>query len=138
MLRLACLAVFPVVFILFAACASNKPAPSAAPAYSGTVQKAYEVTKQGKDIPGMNLLDRVGTVLGPKLRRSGQTHQYVLRTPTGQVMAQSDAEFAVGDCLDVIPRGDDARGPAFRLGEAQLVRSENCPAPAESHAQSGN
>ena len=134
MLRLACLA----VFVVLAACASDKPAPRADSAYSGRVQKAYEVTKQGKDIPGMNLLDRVGAALGPKLRRSTQTHQYVLSTPTGQIMAQSDEQFAVGDCLDVIPRDDASRGPAFRLGEAQLVRSEKCPAPAESHAPSGD
>jgi hypothetical protein len=114
-----------------AACAGVKSAPPGDVAYSGPVQKAYPVTKQGKDlVPGIpRLLGKYASlysnVVGPKLRRSGETNQYVVRTPTGQIMAQSDDEFEVGDCVDVIPLGN-AEGPAYRLGQAQLVPSDKC------------
>jgi len=94
--------------------------------YAGTVQKVYPVTLQGRDLPGMRLLGRVGALLGPKLRKSSETNQYVVRTPTGQIMAQSDDEFSVGDCVEVIPQGDAASGPAFRYGQAQILKSDSC------------
>jgi len=123
-LRFALLA----VLVILAACATKKSAPPGDVAYSGTVQKAYQVTRQGKDlVPGMNrLLGKYANALGPKLRRSGgETNQYVLRTPTGQIMAQSDDEFTLGDCVDVVPLGDP-EGPAYRLDQVQLVPSEKC------------
>ena len=93
--------------------------------YSGTVQKVLLVVRQGAEVPGMKLFGKVGSVLGPALRQKTETHQYVVRTPTGQIMAQSDSEFSVGDCVQVIP-SPQASGPAFRYGEADVVRSEGC------------
>src|SRR4051794_35823432 len=124
-MRFACLVLLPL-----AACASvpaGRPAgePSVDARYSGTVQKVMRVVRQGTDVPGMKLLGKVGNVLGPHLRQNTETHQYVVRTPTGQIIAQSDDEFAVGDCVQVIPRAQ-ASGPAFRYGEAEIMRSERC------------
>lgn len=119
--RFACLVLLPL-----AACASV-PAekPSGDSRYSGTVQKVLRVVRQGADVPGMKLLGKVGNVLGPALRHNTETHQYVVRTPAGQIIAQSDSEFSVGDCVQVIP-SVQASGPAFRYGEAEVVRSETC------------
>jgi hypothetical protein len=50
----------------------------------------------------------------------------VVRTPTGQMMAQSDEAFAVGECVEIVPESDRASGPAFRYGEARLLRSDSC------------
>jgi hypothetical protein len=121
MVRLACL----VVLALLPACAPIK-AEKPERGYAGVVQKAYPVTLQGKDVPGLRFLGRVGTLLAPKLRHSGETNQYVVRTPTGQIMAQSDGEFAVGDCVEVVPQGDGTSGPAYRRSEANVVKSNNC------------
>ena len=123
--RFACLLLLPL-----AACAST-PAdrsaggPSVDSRYAGTVQKVLQVVRQGADLPGMKFLGKVGGVLGPHLRQNSETHQYVVRTATGQIIAQSDSEFAVGDCVQVIPR-PKASGPAFRYGEAEVVRSAGC------------
>jgi len=123
--------VFRIALLFFAAtlgaCASvKKSAPPGDVAYSGTVQRTYVVTKQGKGLPGIErLLGKYSNALAPKLRRSGETHQYVLRTPTGQIMAQSDDEFEVGDCVDVVPLGN-AEGPAYKLGQAQVLPSDRC------------
>jgi hypothetical protein len=124
-IRFACLVLLPL-----AACTST---PAGTPAgessgdnrYAGTVQKVLRVVRQGADVPGMKFLGKVGNVLGPALRHNAETHQYVVRTPTGQIIAQSDSEFAVGDCVQVIPSAQ-ASGPAFRYGEADVVRSERC------------
>lgn len=119
-MRWACLA----ILILLPACAqvkSERPERS----YAGTIQKVFQVTLQGQDLPGMRLLGQLRDVVGPVLRRSTETHQYVVRTPTGQIIAQSDDEFAVGDCVEVVPQSD-APGPAFRYGQAQIVKSEKC------------
>jgi hypothetical protein len=120
-IRFACLALLPL-----AACTSV-PAdpPSSDSRYSGTVQKVLSVVRQGADVPGMKFLGKVGSVLGPHLRQNAETHQYVVRTSAGQIIAQSDSEFAVGDCVQVIPR-PKASGPAFRYGEAEVVRSAGC------------
>ena len=121
MLRFAYLALLPL-----AACASvpaDKPASDSR--YSGTVQKVLRVVRQGAELPGMHLLGKVGSVLGPALRQKGETLQYVVLTSGGQIMAQSDSEFVVGDCVQVIPRAQ-ASGPAFRYGEADVVRSQSC------------
>jgi len=48
-----------------------------------------------------------------------------VRTPKGQIIAQSDEEFPVGECVQIIPQGEST-GPAFRYGEAQVVRSQSC------------
>jgi hypothetical protein len=99
---------------------------------AGTVQKVYPVTLQGRDLPGMRFLGRVGDVLAPKLRHSGETNQYVVRTPTGQIMAQSDDEFSVGDCVEVVPQSASASGPAYRYDQAKVVKSNNCTTLASS------
>lgn len=93
--------------------------------YAGTVKKVFQVTLQGRDLPGIRLLGKAAGLLAPALRHSTETHQYVVGTPTGQITAQSDEEFAVGDCVEVIPEGD-ASGPAFRYGQARIVRSDGC------------
>jgi len=93
--------------------------------YAGTVQKVLRVVRQGADLPGMHLLGRLGGVLGPALRQNVETLQYVVRTPTGQITAQTDEEFPVGDCVEVIPQAERS-GPAFRYGEAKVVKSERC------------
>jgi hypothetical protein len=118
---LACLVLLPV-----AACAgipADRPSENAG--YSGTVQKVLRVVRQGAGVPGMKLLGKWESVLAPALRQTSETLQYVVRTPTGQIMAQSDREFSVGDCVQVIP-GPRASGPAYRYGEAEVVRSESC------------
>ncbi|HEY1290768.1 MAG TPA: hypothetical protein VGF58_20730 [Burkholderiales bacterium] len=122
MIRPACLSL-----LLLAACAgapTDKPSDRAG-GYAGTVQKVLRVVRQGADLPGMRLLGKWESVLRPALRQTSETLQYVVRTPTGQIMAQSDREFSVGDCVQVIP-GPQASGPAFRYGEAEVVRSEGC------------
>jgi hypothetical protein len=93
--------------------------------YAGTVQKVLRVVRQGPDLLGMGLLGQVGHLLAPALRQNAETHQYIVRTPSGQITAQSDEEFPVGECVEVIPQTDRA-GPAFRYGEATVVRSERC------------
>jgi hypothetical protein len=116
------------VLLPLAACASvpaGQPSGGGDSRYSGTVQKVLRVVRQGAEVPGMHLFGKVGSVLGPALRSKGETLQYVVRTPTGQIMAQSDSEFAVGDCVQVIPSAQ-ASGPAFRYGEAEVVRSAAC------------
>jgi hypothetical protein len=112
------------ILTLLAACAPMKTGKPEG-GYAGTVQKVYPVTVQGKDLPGIRLLGKVGDLLAPKLRHSGETNQYVVRIPTGQIMAQSNDEFSVGDCVEVVPQGD-AAGPAYRRGQANIVKSNNC------------
>lgn len=120
MVRRTCLA----ILAFLAACAPMK-AGKPDRGYAGTIQKAYPVTVQGKDVPGIRLLGRLGNLLAPRLRQSSETNQYVVRTPTGQIMAQSDEEFSVGDCVEVVPQGD-AAGPAYHRGQADVVKSNNC------------
>ena len=117
---------------LVAACAPMQPAKEKVErsavergGYAGMVQKVFRITRQGQDLPGINLLGKYGEVLAPALRQSSETHQYVVRTPTGQIIAQSDEEFGVGDCVEVVPQGD-VPGPAFRYGQAQVVKSDKC------------
>jgi len=137
-LRLASLS----ILAMLTACAGVKSAPPGDVAHTGTVQKAYPINKPGKDlIPGVRVdrfLGKYAGALGPKLRRAGgETTQYVVRTPTGQIMAQSDDEFEVGDCLDVVPLGD-AEGPAYRLGQVQLLPSEKCSTVVATPARTAN
>jgi hypothetical protein len=111
---------------VLSACTPTQPQKVERAGYAGTVQKIFRITRQGPELPGIRLLGQVGSIVGPALRESSETHQYVVRTGTGQIIAQSDAEFSVGDCVEVLPRSDAASGPAFRYGEAELVRSESC------------
>jgi len=121
MFRFAWLALLAVV-----ACSSMKnEVASVRQGYEGKVQKVFRVVRQGADLPGMGFFGKSGAALASKLRQNGETHQYVVSTPKGQIIAQSDEEFPVGECVQVIPQGDSA-GPAFRYGEAEIVRSERC------------
>lgn len=115
MVRFAALAV-----LALAACATP-PAENARSerGYAGTVQKVLRVVRQGAEVPLLSLFGRAGTALAPALRQNGETLQYIVRTPTGQIIAQSDDEFPVGECVQVIPETDRA-GPAFRYGEARI------------------
>jgi hypothetical protein len=115
------------VLVLIPACAPMKvenEKPHRA-GYAGTVQKVLRVVRQGADLPGIRLLGSAGSILGPLMRQNAETHQYVVRTPSGQIMAQSDGDFSVGECVEVIPQAD-AAGPAFRYGDAEVVRSQSC------------
>lgn len=99
---------------------------SATRGYQGTVQKVFLVVRQSAELPGMQqFMGRLRNALGPAVRPNSETRQYVVRTPKGQIMAQSDEEFPVGECVEVIPHGDRA-GPAFRYGEARIIRSQTC------------
>lgn len=99
---------------------------SATRGYQGTVQKVFLVVRQSAELPGMQqFMGRLRNALGPAVRPNSETRQYVVRTPKGQIMAQSDEEFPVGECVEVIPHGDSA-GPAFRYGEARIIRSQTC------------
>jgi hypothetical protein len=93
--------------------------------YAGIVQKVFRVVRRGADLPGMSLLGKLGGRLGAALRQNAETHQYIVRTPQGQIIAQSDEEFPVGGCVEIVPQSDRP-GPAFRYGEALVVRSERC------------
>jgi hypothetical protein len=119
--RFAWLALFPL-----AACATL-PEDGGTPkqGYAGTVQKVLRVVRQDADLPGLQLLGRIGAALGPALRQNAETLQYIVRTPTGQISAQTDEEFPVGDCVEVIPQLNRP-GPAFRYGEAKVVKSQRC------------
>jgi hypothetical protein len=123
MIRWACVA----VLALLPACATTnvQKVEKAAHGYAGRVQKVFQVVRQGDDLPGFRLLGQKAQVIAPMLRQSSETLQYVVRTPTGQIIAQSDDEFSVGDCVEVVPHAD-AAGPAFRYGQAQIVKSEKC------------
>ena len=120
--RFALLALLPL-----AACTAPARAPEAKAerGYQGTVQKVFLVVRQSTELPGMEFVGRLRKALGPSVRPNRETNQYIVRTPKGQVMAQSDDEFPVGECVEVIPQGGHA-GPAFRHGEAHVVRSTNC------------
>ena len=97
--------------------------------YAGTVQKVYRVVRQGAELPGIRWFGQLGKTLSPALRGSSETQQYVVRTPRGQIMAQSDEEFSVGECVEVVPESNGGSGPAFRYGEARVLRSESCSEP---------
>lgn len=121
MLRFAWLALLPL-----AACASA-PAEKAAAGtgYAGTVQKVFRIVRQGADLRAMGLLGKWGSVLQPVLQHNEETHQYIVRTPHGELIAQSDEEFPVGECVEIIPH-IERPGPAYRYGEATVVRSQSC------------
>lgn len=126
----------PIAFLaILCGCATTQPRKTERAGYAGTVQKIFRIARQSADLPGIRLLGQLGSVIGPALRPSGETHQYVVRTGSGQIIAQSDEEFSVGDCVEVLPRSDATSGPAFRYGEAELVRSESC---TEKHSPSRN
>jgi hypothetical protein len=121
--------VIPVALLALLSLAACSPMQvekaSAAGGYTGTVQKVFLVVRRGPDLPGMSFLGKAGSVLAPALRQNAETHQYVVRTPRGQIIAQSDEEFPVGECVQVIPQTGNS-GPSFRYGEATVVRSERC------------
>ncbi len=94
--------------------------PAAERGYSGTVQKIFRIVRRGADLPGMSLLGKLGRTLAPAVRQNEETNQYIVRTPGGTIIAQSDAEFPVGECVRVIPEVDRA-GPDFRYGDAMVV-----------------
>jgi hypothetical protein len=123
MVRFAWLAFLPAFFTACAPMPVDERQPR--PGYAGTVQKVFRVVRQGADLPGMRMLGKVGSALGSALRQNSETHQYVVRTARGQITAQSDEEIAVGDCVQVIPQ-EGRPGPAFRYGEAAVVRSQTC------------
>jgi hypothetical protein len=119
-----------LLFLPLVACAPMK-APMKVQAakieagYTGIVQKVFRVVRRGADLPGVDYLGKAGGILSRALRQNAETHQYIVRTPKGEIIAQSDEEFPVGQCVAVIPEVDRS-GPAFRYGEAAVVRSESC------------
>ena len=109
------------LILTLAACASIPLERTAAEhGYSGTVQKIFRIVRRGGDLPGVSLLGKMGRALAPALRHNEETNQYIVRTPGGTVIAQSDAKFPVGDCVRIIPEVDRS-GPDFRYGEAKVV-----------------
>lgn len=125
----------PALLLSLAACAhtqaempqaeSRSEKGSGESGYTGIVQKVFRIVRRGEDLPGMSYFGKAGSILSRALRQNAETHQYIVRTPKGEVIAQSDNEFPVGECVQVVPEVDRS-GPAFRYGEAAVVRSESC------------
>jgi hypothetical protein len=113
--------------LVLTACSSTKiEGERAKRGYQGTVERVFLVVRQSGELPGIQqFMGRLRNALGPAVRPNSETNQYVVRTPKGQIIAQSDEEFPVGECVQVIPQGDSA-GPAFSYGEAQVVLSYSC------------
>jgi hypothetical protein len=94
--------------------------------HTGTVQKVMHVARQADGLSVLERLEGFGKLLNSALRRRPETNQYVIRTADGQISAQSDEDFTVGQCVEVVPASDQASGPAFRYGEARIVGSDGC------------
>ena len=119
------LALLPLLLLSACTIPTRPPEAKAERGYQGTIQKAFLVVRQSTELPGTEFIARLRKALGPAVRPNRETNQYVVSTPNGQILAQSDEEFPVGECVEVIPHGENL-GPAFRYGEAQVVRSTNC------------
>jgi hypothetical protein len=115
-----------LALLLLVACTAMKVEKARTEArYTGTVHKVFHVVRQGPDLPGVRYFGRAANILAPALRQNAETRQYIVRTLGGNVIAQSDEEFPVGECVAVIPQSNSS-GPVFRYGEATVVRSESC------------
>ena len=109
---------------VLAACASTKR-DDAERHYAGTVQRVTQVERQAKGIPLLNRIEVFGSLVNSVMRKRPETNQYVIRTARGQISAQSDQQFELGQCVEVIPE-DAASGPAFAYDEARVVAFDRC------------
>ena len=94
--------------------------------YAGTVQRVTQVERQAKGIPLLNRIEVFGSLVNSAMRKRPETNQYLIRTARGQISAQSDQQFEIGQCVEVIPEGDRASGPAFAYDEARIVAYDGC------------
>jgi hypothetical protein len=94
--------------------------------YAGKVQKVTQVERQAEGVSLLNRIEIIGSLVNSAIRRRPETNQYVIRTSRGQISAQSDQQFSVGQCVEVIPEGERASGPAFTYGEARIVEYDGC------------
>ncbi|HKQ29089.1 MAG TPA: hypothetical protein VJT77_10855 [Burkholderiales bacterium] len=86
-----------------------------------------QITRPGQGgSPALYMFGLIGGLVNAALSGEGKTNFYLVNAEGGQVSAQSDERFAVGDCVEVIPAKSAQVGRAFPYGDARVAASQKC------------
>jgi hypothetical protein len=95
--------------------------------YYGTVEKTMPITRPGQGgSPALYMFGLIGGLVNAALSGEGKTNFYLVNADGGQVSAQSDERFAIGDCVEVIPAKSAPAGRSFAYGDARVTASRRC------------
>ena len=80
--------------------------------YYGTVERTMQITRPGQGgSPALYMFGLIGGLVNAALSGESKTNFYLVNA--GQVSAQSDERFGVGDCVEVIPAKSAQVGRSF-------------------------
>jgi hypothetical protein len=114
------------VAVAFLGGCASIPGPDSGRSYYGTVEKTMPITRPGQGgSPALYMFGLIGGLVNAALSE-GKTNFYLVNADGGQVSAQSDERFAIGDCVEVIPAKSAPAGRSFAYGDARMTASQKC------------
>jgi hypothetical protein len=114
-----------LLFAVLSGCAST--VRDGDPVYVGVVESVSLSERQAEPQGTPFAFDASGQVArGPVPVRRTQVYDYRVVTPDGEVAAQADEKFAIGDCVEVSGRLVAGAPRTFAYGETRMTRSSRC------------
>jgi len=94
----------------------------------GVIEQKSTISRAGEPSKLLMAFGAIGgAIYGHTANSTYPTNLYTVKTTEGEsVSAQTDDEFAIGDCVEVIPSREAGRARAYVYGSSRMVRSEQC------------
>ena len=107
--------------------------------FAGVVEQVRHVSRPGQPPLILMGLGAIGGLAYGEMKKPTETNLYVVSTADGaRITAQTDDDFAVGDCVEIIPSKNARISNGYTYGDARIVKARGCtapPAPAPTTAE---
>ena len=94
--------------------------------FTGVVERSQKISRAGEPSGLLMGFGAIGGLMHHAASGSTPTNLYQVRVAGEIFTAQTDEDFAVGSCVDIIPAKDAFVGRAYAYGQARLVTSAKC------------
>jgi hypothetical protein len=95
--------------------------------FTGVVERSQKISRSGEPSGALMGFGAIGGLIHHAAGGPTPTTLYQVRVSGEIFTAQSDEEYALGTCVDIIPTKDAIVGRAYAYGQARLVVSDKCP-----------
>src|SRR6185503_8681926 len=113
--------------LLLAGCASTG-AREGEGRFVGYIDQRTSSFRHEEPSMGLFALGLTGLLVRESMKNGGvPVFHYVIKSPEGDVNAEVNEAYAVGDCVDVSGPLAPGKERTFAYGEASIVRSSQCP-----------
>jgi hypothetical protein len=94
--------------------------------FTGVVEGSQKISRAGEPPRALMAFGLVGGLVSSAASGPTPTNLYRVRVSDELFTAQTDEDYTVGSCVDIIPAKDAIIGRAYAYGQARIVASDKC------------